>query len=295
MKTKHIFSISLAKDKTNQYFDDTPFTTKRISPFTRKAQEQGTKEFTKAVMKSMNLPQLLIGYILIGLGIIVLGGFLEALPDTDFMTALNNGKWLLVGGAASVALGGGLLLYHKHHFQKQEESEDIPDGLDEPLNSLDAVSRRINMELNLPEDDQLIGVEILPYRYKPTSDGDTREVLDNGCFENTEVFFWREDDYLCVTDYDSVMKLPVTAVEGYYTADVKYKISYWIKDEEYNAGEYAQYNIKEDSETNYKLRTYYRVMLREGETRYEIRVPCYDFPKFQKIVGAACLDDKTTS
>jgi hypothetical protein len=146
------------------------------------------------------------------------------------------------------------------------------------------------MELGLPDDDGLTEVEILPYRYKPAADGDTKEVLNNGCFENTEVFFWREGDCLCVTDYDCVMKFPATAVEGYYTADVKYKISYWFKDEEYNQGDYAQYNIKEDNEVNYKLRTYYRVMLREGETRFEIRVPCYDFARFQEIVGAACLD-----
>jgi len=295
METKHIFSISLAEDKTNQYLDDTPFTTRRISPFTREAQEQGTKEFTKAVMKSMNLPQLLIGCILIGLGFIILGGFFEALSDTDFMTALNNGKWLLVGGAVSAALGGGLLLYRKLQSQKQEAGEDTLDELDGPLDSLEDLSHRIKMELNHPDDDRVTEVDILPYRYKPTSGGDTKEVLINGCYENTEVFFWREDDFLCVTDYECVMKFPASAVEGYYTEDVKYKISYWWKDEEYNKGEYAQYNIKEDSETSYKLRTYYRVMLREGETRYEIRVPCYDFPKFQKIVGATCLDNKANS
>ena len=288
--TKHLFSVSLAEDKKNEYFDDTPFTTGRVSPTTREAREQGAKAFTKAMMKSLKLPQLLIGYALIGLGLIVLCGFLKALPDTDFMTALNNGKWLLIGGAASAALGGGLLLYCKRSSKKQEESEDLPEDMDAPLNSLEAVSRRINMELNLPDDDQLTGIEILPYRYKSTADGDAKESLNSGCFENTEVFFWREGDSICVTDYDSVMKLPASAVEGYYTADVKYKISCWFKDDEFNKGEFAQFGIKQDSEGNYRLRTYYRVMIREGEDRFEIRVPCYEFQRFQEIVGAACLD-----
>ena len=62
-------------------------------------------------MKSMKLPLLLGGYILIGLGLIVLMGFLKALPDTDFMTALTNGIWLLIGGAFSAAIGGALLIY----------------------------------------------------------------------------------------------------------------------------------------------------------------------------------------
>ena len=296
MENKHLFAVSLAENKKNEYFDDTPFTTARLSPATREAKEKGAKDALKAIMKTMKLPQLLIGYVLIGLGLIVLCGFLKALPDTDFMTALNNGKWLLIGGAVSAALGGGLLLYCKRSSKKLE-SEELPEGLEEPLNSLEAISRRINLELDLPDEDQLTEVEILPYRYKPTADGDTKEVLINGCFVNTDVYLWSERDTLCVTDYECVMRFPKTAVVGYRTQDVKYKIACWFKDEEHDKGEYAQYNIKEDSEANYRLRTYYSVLIREGEdtgeNTYEIRVPCYDFPKFQEIVDAACLDGES--
>jgi hypothetical protein len=290
MAEKHLIAVNLTENKKNEYFDDTPFTTARISPATREARETGSKEFAKAAMKSMKLPLLLGGYILIGLGLIVLMGFLKALPDTDFMTALTNGIWLLIGGAFSAALGGALLLIHKRGQKKQDESEDLPDDMDESLNSLEAVSRRIKMELDHPEDEQVTGIEILPYRYKSTADGDTKEVLNSGCFENTEVFFWQEGDYLCFTDYECVQKLPKASIAGYYTVDAKYKISYWWKDEEFNKGEYARYGIKQDSEGNYRLRTYYRVVIRDGEDDYEIRVPAYDFERFQEIVGAACLD-----
>ncbi|MBO5510872.1 MAG: hypothetical protein J6B24_03975, partial [Clostridia bacterium] len=258
MADKHLIAVNLTDNKKNEYFDDTPFTTARISPATREAREKGSKEFAKAAMKSMKLPLLLGGYALIGLGLIVLMGFLKALPETDFMTALSNGKWLLIGGAVSAAVGGVLLILHKRGQKKQDESEDLPDDMDESLNSLEAVSRRIKMELDHPEDEQVTGIEVLPYRYKSTADGDTKEVLNSGCFENTEVFFWQEGDYLCVTDYECVQKLPKASVEGYYTVDAKYKISYWWKDEEFNKGEYARYGIKQDSEGNYKLHTYYR-------------------------------------
>jgi hypothetical protein len=291
MAEKHLIAVNLTDNKKNEYFDDTPFTTARLSPATREAKESGTKELTKMMVKSMKLPLLLGGYALIGLGLIVLMGFIKALPDTDFMTALSNGKWLLIGGAVSAALGGVLLLIHKREQKKQEESEELPEGMDEPLNSLEAVSRRIRMELELPEDeDSLTEIEILPYRYKSTSDGGTKESLNSGCFENTGVYFWVEGGILCITDYESVMRVPLTAIEGYYTVDSKYKISFWWKDEEFNKGEYARYGIKQDSEGNYKLHTYYRVVIREGEDRYEIRVPAYDFEKFQEIVGATCLD-----
>ena len=288
--TKHLFSVSLTENKKNEYFDDTPFTAGRIAPTTREAKETSAKAFTKAMMKSMHLPALLIGYLLIALGVAVLLAFLKALPDTDFITALTNGIWLLIGGGISIAIGACLLMYGKRSSKKQNESEELPEGMNESLNSMEAVSHRVQMELNLPDDDHVTEMEILPYRYKATSDRDTKEVLNNGCFENTSVFFWTEGDDVCVTDYECVMRFPKTAVVGYRTEDVKYKIPFWFKDEDHDKGEYAQYNIKEDSEANYRLRVYYTVLLRHGEDTYEIRVPCYDFERFQEIVGAACLD-----
>ncbi len=290
MASKQLFSVSLAENKKNEYFDDTPFTAGRVSPSTREAKEAGTKELTKVMIKTLKLPQLIIGYILIGLGIMVALSFIKALPDTDFMTALSNGKWLLIGGVIAAAVGIALLIYCHRAHKERDESEDVPAEMDDSLNTLEGISRRISMELGLPEDDRLTGVEILPYRYKSTDREDTKEALNNGCFENTEVYFWQEGDSLCVTDYDSVMKIPTSAVEGYYTADVKYKISYWFKDEEHDKGEYAGYGIKEDSEGNYKLRTYYRVMLRDGEDAYELRIPCYDFDAFRGLCEVRCLD-----
>ena len=291
--TKHLFSVSLNENKKNEYFDDTPFTAGRIAPTTREAKDTTAKAFTKAMMKSLHLPALLISYLLIALGVAVLLAFLKALPDTDFMTALTNGIWLLIGGGASAAIGACLLIYCKRSSKKQEESEDLPENMDESLNSMEAVSRRIQMELNLPDDDHVTEVEILPYRYKATSDGDTKEVLNNGCFVNTSVFFWAEGDDICVTDYECVMRFSKTAVMGYRTEDVKYKIPFWFKDEDHDKGEYAQYNIKEDSEANYRLRVYYTVLLRHGEDTYEIRVPAYDFGKLQEVVEMACLDGES--
>lgn len=291
MVQKHLVAVNLTENKKNECLDDNPFVTARIAPSTREAKEKGSKEFTKVMVKSMKLPQMLVGYAFIGLGLIVLLAFLKALPDTDFMTALQNGKWLLLGGAVSAAAGAGLLIYCKRAHKKQEESEDVPSEMDESLNTLEGVSRRVSLELCLPEDDQTTAIDVLPYRYKATSDGGTKEVLESGCFENTEVFFWTEGDCLCLTDYDCVMRIPLSAIEGYYTADVKYKLSFWWKeDEDFSKGAYAQYNIKQDSEGNYKLRTYYRVMVRDGEDRFELRIPCYDFAAFCGVCEVKCLD-----
>ena len=42
MEIKHLFAVTLAENKQNEYFDDTPCTTARLSPATREAREKGS-------------------------------------------------------------------------------------------------------------------------------------------------------------------------------------------------------------------------------------------------------------
>ena len=293
MEHPHLLSVNLTEDKTNVYYDDTPFTVARLSPETRKASEASADEIHKLLMKNLKLPLLLAGYILLGLGAIILVGFLKALSEVDFMTALQNAKWLLVGGAALAIIGGILLVYHKKSTQSKdgEDEESLTPEEEASFQSMENTAERVQFELGLPPDDQLTDVELLPYQYKRSADGTTKEILKDGCYANTVLFFWKEGDVLCLTDYDCVIKIPPDAIEGYYTVDSKYKVTMWWKDEEYDKEPYASYKIKEDSEGNYRLKTYYRVILRNGEERFEMRIPCYDFPTLKGLVNMVCLDE----
>ena len=294
METRHLLSVNLTEDKTNVYYDDTPFTSARLTPETRKASEESASEVHKIIMKGMKLPLLFAGYILIGIGLIVLCGFLKALPDVDFMTALDRGKWLLIGGGVAAAIGGGLLLYHKKltgQSKDGEEDDALTPEEDASFRAMENVAQRVRFELGLPDEDQLAEIELLPYHYKKSADGTAKESLKNGCYTNTTLFFWKEDGALCLTDYDCVVKIPLSAIEGYYTVNGKHKISMWWKDEEYDKEPYAAYKIKEDNEGNYKMSTYYRVIIRDGENSFEMRIPCYDFPAFKELVDIACLDE----
>ena len=296
MEQKHLLSVNLTEDKTNVYYDDTPFTAARLSPETRKAHEASADEVHKILMKSLKLPLLIAGYILIGIGLIVLCGFLGALPEAGFMKALQNGKWLLIGGAVLAAIGGGLLWYHKKTTQSSEkdsDSEELTPEEDASFRVLENTARQVQFELDLPDEDGLTEIELLPYQYKVASDGTSKESLKNGCFANSVLFFWKEEDTLCLTDYDCTVKIPLSAIEGYYTVNEKYKIAMWWKDEEYDKEPYAAYKIKEDNEGNYKLGTYYRVIIRHGEDSFEMRIPCYDFPAFQGLVDVPCLDGQS--
>ncbi len=293
MEIRHLLAVNLTEDKSNVYYDDTPFTAARLSPATRKASEESANQLHKIIMKGMKLPLLFAGYILVGIGFIVLMSFIKALFDVDFMTALERAKWILIGGGVSAAIGGGLLLYHKMTTEKAEEkedSEDLPPEEAASYRALESTAEQVRFELGVPADDDLTTLELLPYHYKKSSNGTPKESLQNGCFANTDLFLWKEDGALCLTDYDCVLKIPTDAIEGYYTVPDKYKISMWWKDEDHDKEPYAAYRIKEDGEGNYRLSTYYRVIIRHGEDRYEMRVPCYDFPALRELVDMACLD-----
>ena len=294
METKRLIAINRTEDKTNVYFDDTPFTAARLTDETRKAHEASADEVHKILMKGMKLPLLFAGYILIGIGLIVLCGFLKALPDVDFMTALNRGKWLLIGGGAAAAIGGGLLWYRHKTTQSSEDDgddQDLTPREDASFRVLENTARQVQFELGLPDEDDLTEIELLPYHYKKSADGTAKETLKNGCYENTTLFFWKEDGALCLTDYDCTVKIPLSAIEGYYTVNGKYRLTMWWKDEEYDKEPYAAYKIKVDNEGNYKIDTYYRVVIRHGEDSFEMRIPCYDLPALKELVDIACLDE----
>ena len=287
METKHLISVNLTEDKNNAVTDDTPFTTARLSPETRKRSEEAAHAAFKVFMKRTKFPLMLAGYILVGLAFIVLMGFIKALPDVGLSTALRNAKWLLLGGAVFGAVGGFFLYAHKKTLNRsQEETAEEASA----NRTLENISQIVEMELGTPAEEQTTEVEVLPFEYKVKPDGTIKEHLNEGCYANTPRYFWKEEDVLCLTDYDCVMKIPVSAFEGYYTVREKYKISVWYKDEECTEGRYAAFGIKEDSDLNYRLSTYYRVMIRNGEERYEIRIPCYDFPAFRELVELPCLD-----
>jgi hypothetical protein len=292
LEQKHLLSVNLTEDKTNVYYDDTPFTAARLTPETRKAHEASADEVHKILMKGMKLPLLFAGYILIGIGLVVLCAFLGALPEAGFTKALQNGKWLLIGGAALAAVGGGLLWYHKKSTKRanDNDSEDLTPEEDASFRVLENTARQVQFELDLPDEDDLTEIELLPYHYKKSADGTAKESMKNGCFANSVLFFWKEEDTLCLTDYDCTVKVPVSAIEGYYTVNKAYKIAMWWKDEEYDKEPYAAYKIKVDNEGNYKLGTYYRVIIRDGEDSFEMRIPCYDFSAFQGFVDIPCLD-----
>ena len=287
MEAKHLLSVDLTEDKENDTLDDTPFTTARVSPEIQKRSKEAAQTAVKAFLKGMKLPMVVTGYVLVGLGFAVLSSFIGALPEAGLSTALRNAWWLLLIGIALGAAGGILLLAHRRIMKRNEEPTAEETSAD---STWEDISRLVEMELGTPDEEQTTAVEVLPFEYKRKADGSVKEHLNEGCYANTPVYAWKEGDTLCLTDYDCVIKIPLSAFEGYYTVHEKYKVSVWYKDEECTEGPYAAFGIKEDGDCNYRLSTYYRVMIRNGEELFEMRVPCYDFAALCGLIDLPCLD-----
>jgi hypothetical protein len=288
MEIKHLLSVNLTEKKDNSVLDDTPFTTVRLSPETRARKESATQDAVEVLVKRTRSPLMLVARVLMLIGLVCLGGFIKAMAKIGLSTALQNGKWILLIGIVLMA-AGGIPLVRSKKKSADESDEESPEET-AANRSLDTMQQLVEMELGIPSEDQVTEVDMLPFTYKITADGAIKEQLLHGCLSNVCGFVWREEETLCLTDYDCVIKIPLSAAEGYYTVHGKYKIDVWYKDKECSEEPYAAFQIREDSDFNYRLPTYYRVIFRDGEDRFEMRIPNYDFAPFCELIPLTCLD-----
>lgn len=294
MTNKHLYAVDLTEDKENERVDENPFVTGRLSENTRQTKKAEGKNLTKLLAKELGLGRMIAGIVLAGLGALILSVTLELISEEGLSPAMQNAWWLVAIGVVSLIAGVILLILHRVRAKKKADELDEDAELTAFSEKMEGFSDRVNLELNLPADEDMTEMDILSYRYKRTAKGE-KEILENGVYMNDSVYLHREGDNLLLTDYDTVMTIPVSAFEGYYTVDAKYKIFIWFKDEEPDEGRYAAYHIKEDSNVNYSLKTYYRVMISDGIDRYELRVPCYDLEVLLGLVDIPCLDGRETA
>ena len=86
MDSKPLIAVNLTDNRDNVYFDDTPYTTARLSPATRKAYEEAAQASSMLRLKGLKLPLLFGGYVLVALGAIVLVRTLLTAPDEEVGT-----------------------------------------------------------------------------------------------------------------------------------------------------------------------------------------------------------------
>lgn len=284
---RHLFAFDLTASKENDRADNNPFVTARLSDALRKKQDEQSELVLNDLKKGVVFrPEFIAACVLGVLGavaLIVMTGLTESLTAAE---SFSQYGWLAVTGLVLIAGAIVLGIIGSRRAKTHTQSDDFS----AITKNVESLGQLTTDELGIPED--TAAMDILPYQYKKAGDSE-REIVEHGVYQNLELYVWSDGDCLCLTDHDSVMRVPISAFAGYRTVDERFKIFMWWKDEDHDKGEYKQYKIIEDNEFNYRLKTYYEVMIADGDTAYAMRVPCYDFPVLQKLVSLPCLDEQT--
>lgn len=300
MASKYLYAVDLTADGDNDRMDMNPYVTARLSDGLRAERQAASHALSKLTIKGLFSPLLIVGIVLTAIGSVLVPCFFETM-EGDFGEALRNGGLLLYGGAAALVAGLILLGISFTRRKKNDDDEALDDGaldhealspaMQAGINSLASVAERANLELGLPPDDELVEFDNLTYAYKSVAPHGEREVLDEGAYRNDSLFAYRSGDDLVLTDYDTVLTVPVSHIEGYTTVDTTYRVALWLKDEEPDAPCYAAYSLKADKDgLGCRVKGYHRVFISDGIDRYELRVPCYDLPVLLSLVDMRPLD-----
>ncbi|MBE6616620.1 MAG: hypothetical protein E7627_01560 [Ruminococcaceae bacterium] len=270
----NLFSYNIT-DKDNKYtLDDNPFISRRISSsLQEKLDEQSAvlqKNFKKHLSGTMLLGTLIIVGILTSIfSLILLAGSSLRLP-------------MFVVGVVLVLVSFVLIKYKKPSYgSKNSESEDCTKEED--------LYERVKWELGFPETPVII--DVLTYEYKMKNGEQCDDRKPGEAYFAYIGYLWIEEENLCISDENCVMSIPTASLLGYRKVDEKYAVSLWLKDEDPDSPEYAEYNIKE-IDGDFHLKTYYDIMITHKYASYVLRVPCYDFPKICSLVDLKPISEE---
>ena len=142
-------------------------------------------------------------------------------------------------------------------------------------------------ELGVPEG--ALSVDILPFHYKMKGDTPVPTGKKNR-FDNLSVSMYVEDSHLCMATAQELYRIPLDELKGYRTYDEDFEIDMWLKPEEHNSEAYAEFGIRKSGFFSRKAHGFFGLDI---DGRYEVLIPCYDFPVFQKLVEIKCLDESS--
>ncbi len=292
MNEKHLYAVDLTADKKNTRIDETPYTTAVLSGALREQREASSKVLQKQLFKSLGLVPMLTGYICAGLGLFILLESLSSLREQTLAELLHHAAWLLAVGAVLLIGGVWLILRTRRKQKKLTEAGDLDVELNASIDHLGNIGESAAFELGVPGDDEVTELEVLAFRYKTTDKG-VREVRENKVYENETVFIWRDGDTLGLSDYDSVLRIPLAELVGYRTVEETIILSFWYKDDPHDAEPWLAYDIKETNEFNYRIKGYHEILIRHAatETDYILAIPAYDLEALLQVVALEKIGD----
>lgn len=270
----NLFSYNLT-DKDKEYvLDDNPFISRRISSSLQEKLDEQSAVLQKNFKKHLS------GMMLLGTLVIV--GILTSIFSLILLAGSSLRLPMFAVGVVLVLVSFVLIKYKKPSYgSKNSESEYCTKKED--------LYERVKWELGFPETPVII--DVLTYEYKIQDGKPCEDRKPMEAYFNNIGYLWLEEDNLCISDENCVMSIPTSSLLGYRKVDEKYAVSLWLKDEDPDSPEYAEYNIKE-IDRDFHLKTYYDIMITHKYASYVLRVPCYDFPKICSLVDLKPISEE---
>ena len=138
-------------------------------------------------------------------------------------------------------------------------------------------------ELDVP--DTALSVDILPFHYI-LKNGEVKPAGKRGHFENLSMSVFLRDGDLCLATAQELFRIPLTDIRGYREYDEDFELDMWLKPEESDSDAYKDYGIRKSGVLGRRGHGYFGVDIR-GE--FEIRIPCYDFPRVRELLHLSRL------
>lgn len=166
--------------------------------------------------------------------------------------------------------------------RKKEKEVDISEGLRHGSSKIEKVAERIYAELEVPQN--ALTVDVLSFEYKLKNDKIMPE--RDMPYVNAEYKAYIDGDCLYLVNTEGKYRFPLPSFRRICKVKKTITLFSWNKAEKSNKGEYKQYRISYNADSDeIKIKWYYILEFDYGGEQWGIYIPNYELPAFQKLTG----------
>ncbi|MBQ7315735.1 MAG: hypothetical protein IJW90_01345 [Clostridia bacterium] len=250
--------------KTKPFFtlDDNEFVVKRLSPDT----DAFVEKAAQAAVKKDSIPwPLHLLYAALLLSLLPIQWLIETL-----LPEVHYGLWGRIIYYSIIFIFLIIVVVIGRKLQPSNKQRTL---------MLAASNAAIRAELGIPEAAREI--DVLPFTYKNTNQGPAPGHKD-GHFDNIPICIWRDNDDLCLSDEDILIRFPIKAVKKIRKVERKVHVSAWYKAYTYDSPAYKSYT-KDNFWYGIDILTYVEVEIRSNNESKYLLIPGYDASTFCEL------------
>ena len=278
---KNFFSVNIDELSGEDVYSppQKPFIVRRINADKEREQAEALSRYEE-LQRKWSLPTwlIIVRVVAICLGAIFLVTVLRALLDSD--ASIFKSPYalaFLIGGIVFVGVGVFLFIYEK---KKRYDVESSPEFV-EFMTYISELDASLNEVLEIPADKVQVDVFYYPYHEK---DG---KITDNKGFKyiNQSLDLFVEGHKLCLADAGTVFGIDTSLFRRMLINPQKVTFAQWCKAEEYNKGEFKDYDISMSTTGIFAIKNSCSIQFTKDDEKFEIVIPPYEIKHFEALLG----------